>query len=412
MTFEPRTPPALTAPLTMPTNRVSRAYRGGALLDRFRAGGVPALAEDAAADAATDGDGPRPEDWIASTIRAWTPAGKALSDEGLSVVNVGDEELTLRDLVQRRAPAAVGGSALVRVAGPTTGLLVAVRDTAQRLPVHCHPTRAFAERFLGSRWGKTEAWLILGTRRIAGEGPPSIHLGFRGDVERAVLRRWIDDQDIAGLLGAMHHLTVAPGDAWLVPAGMPHTVGAGVFLVALQEPTDFSIVAETAGFPDPAEDAHLGMGWDAMVDAFDRKGVSDGDLEALRQVPTLVEGQGAVGGAGRRERLLGTDAEPYFRAERVTLGEPGSTMPLPWSDTFLVGIVFSGSGRVMSAGGALSVRAGDRFALPAAASKDASLTSDESLEVLFCLPPDPDALASTGWQSRLPKANAEAIDAT
>lgn len=407
-----RTPPALTAPLALTPNRVSRAYRGGALLDRFRAGGVPALAEDAAGDAPIDGDGLRPEDWIASTIRAWTPVGKALSDEGLSVVNVGDEELTLRDLVQRRAPAAVGGSALVRAAGPTTGLLVAVRDTAQRLPVHCHPTRAFAERFLGSRWGKTEAWLILGTRRIAGEGPPSIHLGFRGDVERADLRRWIDDQDVDGLLGAMHHLTVAPGDAWLVPAGMPHTVGAGIVLVALQEPTDFSIVAETAGFPIPAEDAHLGMGWDVMVDAFDLNGVSDGDLEALRQVPTPVEGSGAVGGAGRRERILGPDTEPYFRAERVTLGEPGNTIRLPWSDTFLVGIVCSGSGRIIAAGGALSLRAGDRFAVPAAASKDATLECDETLEIIFCLPPEPDALATSGWQSGPAMTASEAAEPT
>lgn len=408
MTTDARTPPALTAPIALPPNRVSRSYRGGGLLDRFRAGGVPALAEGDVGAADIDGEGMRPEDWLASTIRAWTPVGKALSDEGLSVVNVGDEELTLRELVQRRAPAAVGGRALVRVAGPTTGLLVAVRDTAQRLPVHCHPTPAFAERFLGSRWGKTEAWLILGTRRIAGEQPPSIHLGFRDDVARAQLRRWIDDQDIDGLLGAMHQVTVAPGDAWFVPAGMPHTVGAGIFLVALHEPTDFSIVAETAGFPIPAEAAHLGMGWDVMVDAFDRNGLSDGDLEALRQMATPVEGPGAGGRPGRRERLLGTEAEPYFRAERVRLGEPGSTMRLPWSDTFLVGIVCSGSGRIIATGGSLSVRAGDSFALPAAASTDATIECDETLEIIFCLPPEPDALATTGWQSRLPKANAEA----
>jgi len=397
VTFDARTRPALTAPLALPPNRVARSYRGGALLDRFRASGTSGLTDEATdrvADTAADGD--RPEDWVASMLRAWTPVGKALSDEGLSVVTVSDEELTLRDLVQRRDPVAVGGNALVRVAGPTTGFVVKLLDTAQRLPVHCHPTRPFAERFLGSRWGKTEAWLVLGTRQIAGEEPPSIHLGFRRDVERQELRRWIEDQEVGALLEAMHHRTVVPGDAWLAPAGVPHTVGAGVFLAKLSEPTDFSIVAETVGFPIAADAAHLGMGWDVMIDAFHRGGLSDDELEALRQNPEAVPSAAEV----EHVRLLGADADPYFRAERMTLSGHGTTRPLPWPDTFVVGIVTSGSGSVTSTGGTLRLRAGESFALPAAAATDANLQADEALEVLFCLPPDPDALAGTGWQSR------------
>jgi len=405
MTIDSTTRPALTAPLALPSNRVTRFYRGGALLDRFRAGGTAGLAaatadEPGGTGGAPNADGQQPEDWLASTLRVWTPVGKALSDEGLSVVRVGDEELTLRELVQRRDPAAIGGAALVRVAGPTTGLLTKLLDTTQRLPVHCHPTRAFAERFLGSRWGKTEAWLVLGTRQIAGEEPPSIRLGFRRDVGRAELRGWIEDHDSAALLDAMHQRTVAPGDAWLVPAGIPHSIGAGVFLVELQEPTDFSIVAETA-FPIAAEDAHLGMGWDVMVDAFDRSGLSEDALETMRQPAE----SGALGAAdtttsAKRERLLGAAAAPYFRAERFTLDTSGGTTRLPWPDTFVVGIATSGSGRVISSGGSMPVRAGNTFALPAAASTDATIECHESLEILFCLPPEPEALATTSWQSR------------
>jgi len=397
VTFDARTRPALTAPLALPPNRVARSYRGGALLDRFRASGTSGLTDEATdrvADTAADGD--RPEDWVASMLRAWTPVGKALSDEGLSVVTVSDEELTLRDLVQRRDPVAVGGNALVRVAGPTTGFVVQLLDTAQRLPVHCHPTRPFTERFLGSRWGKTEAWLVLGTRQIAGEESPRIHLGFRRDVDRQELRRWIEDQAVSALLEAMHHRTVAPGDVWLAPAGVPHTVGAGVFLAKLSEPADFTIVAETAGFPIAPEAAHLGMGWDVMVDAFHRTGQSPDELDALRQEPEPIPSEGGM----QRVRLLGPDADPYFRAERITLTGRGVEQPLPWPDTFVVGIVTSGSGSVTSTGGTLRLRAGESFALPAAAATDANLQADEALEVLFCLPPDPDALAGTGWQSR------------
>lgn len=406
MTADAGIRPALTAPLALPSNRVTRLYRGGALLERFRAGGVAALTtgeggEDQGTHSVVEAgtDGHRPEDWLASMLRTWTPVGKALSDEGLSVVRVGDEELTLRELVQRRDPVAVGGTALVRVAGPTTGFVAMLLDTAQRLPVHCHPTRPFAERFLGSRWGKTEGWLVLGTRQIAGEGPPSIHLGFRRDVRREELREWIEHQEVDALLAAMHYRTVVPGDAWLAPAGVPHTVGAGVFLAKLSEPTDFSIVAETAGSLSAAEDAHLGMGWDVMVDAFDRHGLSDDELEALRQTPTTLPNAAGVD----QVRLLGSEADPYFRAERITLTGRGAKLPLPWPDTFVVGIVMSGSGRVTSAGGSLDLRPGQTFALPAAAATDATdatIETDEALTILFCLPPDPDALAGTGWQSR------------
>ncbi|MDQ3407754.1 MAG: hypothetical protein M3472_06315, partial [Chloroflexota bacterium] len=91
MTIDSGTRPELTAPFSLPPNRITRFYRGGALLDRFRASGIGGLAaattdEPAGTGAAADADGQQPEDWLASTLRAWTPVGKALSDEGLSVV--------------------------------------------------------------------------------------------------------------------------------------------------------------------------------------------------------------------------------------------------------------------------------------------------------------------------------------
>ncbi len=42
------------------------------------------------------------------------------------------------------------------------------------------------------------------------------------------------------------------------------------------EPSDFSILAETAGLPIDREDAHPGLGWDVMLDAFDREGHDEG----------------------------------------------------------------------------------------------------------------------------------------
>ncbi|MBO2465477.1 hypothetical protein J4709_48745 [Actinomadura sp. LCR2-06] len=51
------------------------------------------------------------------------------------------------------------GPAQVARWGATTGFLVKLLDAGQRLPVHCHPTRAFARAHLGCSFGKTEVWL-------------------------------------------------------------------------------------------------------------------------------------------------------------------------------------------------------------------------------------------------------------
>lgn len=78
------------------------------------------------------------------------------------------------------------------------------------------------------------------------------------------------------LLDAMHVRPTTAGDVWFIPAGVPHAIGAGIFMVEIEEPSDFSILAETAGLPIDREDAHPGLGWDVMLDAFDREGHDEG----------------------------------------------------------------------------------------------------------------------------------------
>lgn len=365
-------------PFHLPPNRIERFYRGGSLLDEFRG--------------SNGGGANKPEDWLASVIRAWTPVGEPISDEGLTTVSVDGRDATLRELVQRRDPGGIGGMGLVRVAGPTNGLLTKLIHSGQRLPVHCHPSRPFAERFLGSRFGKTEGWTILGTQPVTVEREPGVWLGFRKNVERDELLGWIEGQRTSELLDAMHWRAVSAGDVWFVPAGTPHAIGAGILMMELQEPTDFSIVAETDGYPIKPAAAHLGAGWAVMIDAFDRRGYSDTEVDGLRQSVQPVEG-------GERERLFDSRSDPFFRGERLTL-EPGQEIGLPWSDTFVVGVVLEGRGVVTGGGRTLDLARGGTFAVPARATAETALRAQERLIVICALPPDPDALARTGWGAR------------
>ena len=345
-------------PWLLGQNRVRRFYRGGALLDAFRAGRREG----------PDGDDTfEPEDWVGSATRSWTPPGEDPTDEGLSRVTVGGREL------------------VKRAGRPTTGLLVKLLDAAERLPVHGHPTRAFAHEHLGSPFGKTEAWHIVATRDIRGEPPPSIRLGFRRAVGRDDLLRWIRDQRTEDLVDALHERPARAGDTWLVPAGTPHAIAAGVFIVEIQEPTDFSIVAETRDFPVDLDDAALRQGWDTMVDAFGRHELTDDELARLRFVP----GPPPIAGALARARLTPVAADPYFRAERWTVT---GTWPRVRERAFLVAAVMRGEGRAIVGRRALGLAPGTTFAVPAAGLPDLDLRGD-GLELLACLPPRPDALA-------------------
>ncbi len=46
------------------------------------------------------------------------------------------------------------------------------------------------------------------------------------------------------ILSFLHRIPVAPGDFVFVDGGVPHAIGAGCFMVELQEPSDLMVVAE------------------------------------------------------------------------------------------------------------------------------------------------------------------------
>jgi hypothetical protein len=97
----------------------------------------------------------------------------------------------------------------------------------------------------------------------------------------------------------------------------------------------------------------------------------------------------ADGDGWRRLPLTDAPADPFFRAERVTV-RGGAR---PWADVaWLVGVVTGGHGWVSAGGAALDLARGDTFAIPAAVLPDAALESATGLELIACRPPDPQAL--------------------
>ncbi len=327
--------PGLTDPVALGPNRIGRFYRGGAELEAFR--GLPSPT-----------DANEPEDWVGSVTPIWQPSGR--TDTGLS--RLPDGRL-LRDL-----------------AGDI-GVLVKLLDAAERLPIHCHPTRPFAQRVLGSIYGKAEAWIVLATRQIPGADAPNIRVGLRDGVSRAQLADWVEQQRTDEMLAAMPTRSVAPGDVWFVPAGSPHAIGPGVFMVEVQEPTDFSIVAEWRGFPVAESAASLGRGWDVMLDAFDREPMTDERLDSLHQSPRVVAESAAL-----VETSL-VEQPPFFSAARLVVHGPAGW---PFGDAFTVGIVLRGSGSLRGSSAELRLERGVTFVMPAGGGQ----LDGSDLELIVC----------------------------
>jgi mannose-6-phosphate isomerase len=354
MTSEATVP---NAPVLLDSNQPARFYRGGAGIARFR--GVPQVSQYV------------PEDWVGSTTEIFSQPGAGLT-------RLADGE-TLRHAIAAAPDAFLGPEHVARY-GTDPALLVKILDTDGRLVVHFHPDRDFAASHLGSRHGKTEAWIILAAREEEDPSAGHVYLGFRRDADPAAVRRWVDGQDTAALLDSLNEVPVAPGDTVLVPAGLPHAIGAGITLVELQEPTDFSILLEWAGFLiDGEKDGHLGLGFDLALSALDYGGWDAERLAALRAPrPGAAERPGVT-------RLLPARADPFFRAERVDV-DASATGPVTFEPGYAILVVVSGHGRVSSASGHFPVRRGDTVLVPYAAGP---LTLDGYFRALRCLPPAP-----------------------
>jgi mannose-6-phosphate isomerase len=330
-------------PVRLAANQPRQFYRGGAAIADLR--GLPATAEFG------------PEDWVGSIT---TQFGK---DAGLSPLPDGT---LLRDAVAAD-PTGWLGAAHAAKFGADTALLVKLLDAGQRLPVHYHPSDAFASDHLSCRHGKTEAWYV-----VAADEGAQVHLGFCQDVAATDLAARVERQDSAALLDVMHVRTVAPGDGILVPAGWPHAIGEGILLVEAQEPTDFSILLEWAGFDlDGWAEGHLGVGFPTALDAVDIRG------HAPEEVDALVH-RSADGRSDAPVAALPPAADEFFR---VHVARPASTLTVPAG--FAVVVALAGSGELGADKGTTPVSRGVVLAVPHGAG-DWTLRGD--VEAVVCRP--------------------------
>jgi mannose-6-phosphate isomerase len=130
-------------------------------------------------------------------------------------------------------------------------LLIKFLDAQQVLSIQVHPDAGQARQLGGAVRAKHEAWYIL-------EAAPGavIYRGLRPGVTPESLSAAVsaDPETVVEYLNA---IPVKAGDAYYLPAGVTHALGAGVVVAEIQTPSDVTYRLYDWGRTRPGADAGL-----------------------------------------------------------------------------------------------------------------------------------------------------------
>ncbi|MBN2092566.1 class I mannose-6-phosphate isomerase [candidate division KSB1 bacterium] len=351
--------------ILLPPNRVWRTYSGGKFLDVLTNKPDPA-------------DSHFPEDWIASTTRASNKGRENIPDEGFSKVNIEGRLYYLKELIEKYPDELVGEKHFQRY-GANTQFLLKFLDAAIRLHIQAHPTIPFAQKYLHSNSGKTEAYLILRTREEVEQ--PYIYLGFQHPVPKEQFKNIILNQQIPELLACFDKIPVQPGDVFVVPGGLPHAIGEGIFMIEIMEPTDFVVRLEfeRGGYVLPESARFMGRDIDFALEMMDFNPVSIDTIKAnYFCYPKLVEQQ-----ANNFEyALIGPEKTPCFAVNKLEI----QSNFIKKVNSFYVGIVTDGKGTIKSGTERTKIQFGEKFFIPFK-TKEIEFVADEKLTVILAFSP-------------------------
>lgn len=147
----------------------------------------------------------------------------------LSIVAEGSWAGTsLQELMHKRGEQILG-SELYAQYGTQFPLLIKFIDAREDLSIQVHPTQEVALS-KGFPSGKSEMWYIVDCTQGA-----SLCAGFKPGITPEVYQKAVADSNVTALL---QYDTIAQGDLFYIPAGRIHTIGAGSFILEVQQALD------------------------------------------------------------------------------------------------------------------------------------------------------------------------------
>ena len=332
-------------PIFFEQNRVFRVYTGGKLMGKFLGKNFE--------------DDFYPEEWVCSAVRAMNEGSTDIY-EGVSKIE--GEDLYFNDAINKYKKEILGDADNVKI-------LVKYLDSAIRLPVQAHPTKAFSREYFNSDHGKEESWYILDTRPNA-----CVYFGFKEGITKEKFMDAIEksetDKTVMEDLLVRHE--VKKGDVIFIPANTVHAIGAGCLILEVQEPTDFTVQPERwcGDYKLSDYQMYLGLDKEISMKCFDFKTSPNSFL-----TPKEVYNKDGVS----VEEIINSDVTDSFSLSRINIH--GGNYIL--ADKTGIYVIAEGEGTVTGDRYEKKVKQGDYFFLPAAAADNFSLNGN-NLTVLLC----------------------------
>lgn len=158
----------------------------------------------------------------------WDVSG--MPDNESEVINGFLANNTLAELVEVYMGDLVGDK-IYQHFGNDFPLLVKLIDAQEDLSIQVHPNDEIAaKRHQGP--GKTEMWYILAATPDA-----SITIGFKEPIDKETLAKKLADHTIEDCL---NRISVKPGEVFLIPAGIIHSIGKGCLILEIQQASDLT----------------------------------------------------------------------------------------------------------------------------------------------------------------------------
>ena len=353
-------------PLKQVSNRVWRTYEGGALIDRWK-------------KTSPEVDNSFPEEWIMSTITA--RGNGRPENEGLSLIKTDDGTLPLKTIINSNLELFLGKK-LANKYG-TTGVLIKMLDSLERLTVQVHPDKEYAKIVFNSEFGKTESWYVLNTREIDGE-MPFVYMGFKKHITKELWKTHFENQNIQGLLDCLHKIEVKPGDAFMIYGGVPHAIGSGCFLMEVQEPTDYTMRVEKTtpnGLKIGPELIHQGIGEEKMLECFHYNTYTlDEVLKQWKIQPEVIDSSNEF----TLRTLFNKKHTNCFGLSELLLS---GSHTIKGNASFYVAVIYFGNGTMVCNGIEYDYSQGDEIFISAAIS-EITLVSKIASKILLCYPPN------------------------
>ena len=350
-------------PWKLEWNKLVR-YPGGREIDRFR--GVTPPKDDG-----------RPEAWVGSDTRVFNITEDTPNEGCAKVVLPSGEVKYLFEAIAEN-PEAVLGDEHIAINGKNMAVLVKLLDAEFQLGLQCHPSREKAKIYYDSEYGKAESWYIIGVRDDT-EEPPYVLMGFKEGVDKEVYGKAFDTGDVKQMEACIHKIPVQVGDVFNIAAGLPHAVGAGCFLVEVQESSDITIGwSKLRGvIPSKIQEMHR----EILLDCYEYDGGSlEYILEKYRIVPEVI---GETEG-GKELLMLGEKQTPYFSFSQV---ETNASYKVEDTGFIRVLIVLEGNGTMKWDGGEMSISKADEIFVPYGVKGLTFESDDSTLKVVLCNPP-------------------------